>query len=463
MTNSSPVLADLDGDGALDIVFGAGVDRLRPGPEGYTFSDEPEIPGHVIAVSGAGNEILWDAPNPGEAFTTARFLDVNGDGVLDVIMGGREGAFTAFGGADGTTLWRVDPQGVAKTPVPYNFFSPALIEDVNGDGVNDLVVVYGGDDTKLPGDARDPGHLVMISGSDGAILSVHETPDGSESYSSVVVYRRPDGREWLIFGTGGETHGGTAYRAPVASLMDGSFRTRVERLVPAGAKGVMAPATLVELTGDGEPDVVISTFDGRLIAVDGATREALWHHSAEGEEAYHPAAVTRITPDGRLGLALSRGMGVFPRYVGTVHRLYDAADGELLYEYRDPQHPAGAPLAVDLNGDGIDEPFFFSMRYPTARGGRIHVLDVSTRQLVTHDVSGNMASTPLIADPRQTGTLELIALSWHIGPGAGAPDWRNMSWELTRLDLGAPTPPLMAWAGYMGTAANGRYEGAARN
>ena len=30
LTNSSPSLIDLNGDGALDIVYGTGVDRLRP-------------------------------------------------------------------------------------------------------------------------------------------------------------------------------------------------------------------------------------------------------------------------------------------------------------------------------------------------------------------------------------------------------------------------------------------------
>src|SRR5690606_23795042 len=130
------------------------------------------------------------------------------------------------------------------------------------------------------------------------------------------------------------------------------------------------PATLVELTGDAEPDIVISTFDGRLIAVDGATGATLWTHRAEGEESYHPAAVARIARDGRLGLLVSRGIGAFPRYAGSVHRIHDAADGSVVYEYRTPLQPAGAPLAVDLTGDGIEQPIFCSPRYPAHPGDR---------------------------------------------------------------------------------------------
>lgn len=458
MTISSPSLVDLTGDGVLDIVFGTGVDRVRPQPRRMVFTDEPDVSGYVVAVSGASNEILWSVPNPRDGFTTPRFADLNVDGVADVVMGGREGALNAFSGVDGTRLWRVDPARVARTRFPYNFFSPGLVRDANGDGVRDLVVVYGGDDTKLASEPRDPSYLAVISGADGAILAVHKTPDGNESYSSVVVYDRPGDAEWLIFGTGGETHGGTAYRAPVASLLDGTFATRAEPLLaPSRAKGVIAPATLVPLTDDAELDVVINTFDGRLIAVDGASGDPLWERRDDGEESYHPAAVTRLSRDGRLGLFVSRGIGTFPRYVASVHRLLDADDGRLLYQYRDPFYPAGAPLAVDLTGDSVDEPFFFSVRFPTAQGARIHVLHLASGQLITHEVATNYWSTPAIVDARGAGTLELIGLSWHQGDNTGAPGWRDVQWQLLRMDLGAKAPAFRSWAAYMGTGTDGHY------
>lgn len=458
LTQSSPALADLNRDGAADIVFGTGKDRVKPGRGRYVFTPEIPVPGYVLAVSGATNQVLWKAPHPGEAYTTPRFADMNRDGVPDVVMGGREGAFVAYSGVDGKPIWRIDPATVAKTSFPYNFFTPALIRDANGDGVPDLVAAYGGNDMKLPKQPRDPAFLLVVSGADGRILASHQTPDGKETYCSPVVYRRPDGAEWVIFGTGGETDAGAAYRAPVASLLDGTFEKRVERLVPPGAgKGVIAPATLVELTGDADPDIVISAFDGRLITLDGATGKVLWQQQAPGEEAYHGAAVVRIGKDGKLGFFVSRGIGAFPRYVGSAHRLYDAKDGRVLYEYKDPNYPAGAPLAVDLTGDGIDEPFFFSMKFPTAQGGRIHILHLPTRRLITHDVPTNLASTPVIADPRGTGTLELSAPSWSLAQTSEAPTWRDLKAELLRLDLSAKTPAFRAWAGYMGTAADGEY------
>jgi hypothetical protein len=482
MTTSSPSLADLSGDGVPDIVFGTGVDRVIPNPAGGRMLDkEPDISGYVVAVSGASNEILWQVPNPRDAFTTPRFARLNGDSVPDVVMGGREGVLSAFSGKDGALLWRTTGDAVAKTSFPLNFFTPAVIDDANGDAVPDLVVTYGGDDSALPRDPRSPGYVAVISGADGKVLAVQKTPDGAETYSSPVVYRRADRTQWVVFGTGGETRGGAAYRAPVASLRDGSFAARAERLVEPGKKGVIAPATLADITGDGELDIIISAFGGRLVAVDGASGKVLWTNVGEGEETYQPAAVVRIAQGGQLGLFISRGIGAFPKYVGSVHRLLAAADGRVLYEYKDAFYPAGAPLAVDLDDDGVDEPIFFTVRFPSAHGGRIYVLDIASDSLIAHDVPTNLWTTPVIADPRGTGKLEMIGLAWSLrtdprqpagasspggfdvlgDPGKGAPTWRDLRWQLLRLNLGGRTPDSRSWAAYMGTATDGQYTSSA--
>ena len=459
MTNSSPNLADLDGDGIDDIVYGTGTDRVRPVAGGkFRFATEPEVSGYVVAISGSTNRVLWRVPNPRDAFTTPRFARLNGDAIPDVLMGGREGAFSAFDGTNGNVLWRVSPTRVARTEDLYNFSRPALIRDANADGVPDIVVVYGGNDLRPPNAPRDPSFLVVISGADGAIMKVHVSPDSAEMYMAPVVYDRADGTEWVIFGTGGETHAGAAYRAPVASLLDDSFGRRAERITtPGPTKGVIAPATVVELTGDAELDIVISTFDGRLITLDGASGATLWEQRHDAEESYHPAAVVRLA-DAKLGLFVSRGQGAFPRYVASTHRLFDAATGAVLYQSRDAFFPGGAPLAVDLTNDGVDEAVFFSQRYPAAQGGRIYILEVASRKLISHDLPTIFGTTPVIADVRKTGTLELIGLSWSVTSKPGeAAGWRDRQSHLHRLDLSVPAPAFRSWAAYMGTETDGHY------
>jgi outer membrane protein assembly factor BamB len=368
------------------------------------------------------------------------------------VAGGREGALAAFSGRDGAILWRIDPNEIAETPGPYNFTTPAPIGDVNADSVIDFVGAYGGNATRLPGKPRDSGFFTVISGADGSIVATYPTPDSAETYCSPVVYRRSDGTPWVILGTGGETAGGAAFRAPVASLLDGTFPEAVERLTPKGRKGVIAPATVVELTGDDEPDIVISTFDGQLVVLDGATGSLVWERQEESEEAYHSAAVARIARDGKVGLLVSRGIGTFPMYRATVHRLYDARDGSLLYRHSDPVLSAGAPLAADLTDDGIDELIFFA--YP----GRIYIYYPLSKNLVTHDLGANFSGTPVIADPRRTGSLELIGVAWQVLPHEGeAAVAGDVMSRLLRLNLNAPTPEFMAWGSYMGTHNDGQY------
>ena len=456
MTSSSPSFADLDGDNVPDIVFGTGVDRTRPVGRRLQFTGVPTVSGEVVAVSGATNRMLWKVPNPRDAFTTPRFAAVNGDRIPDVIMGGREGVLTAYDGSNGQVLWRLLGDDVVQTPFPYYFLTPAVVYDVNGDGVKDLIDTYGGNDTRMPTEPRDPGYVMLISGADGKVLAKQSVPDSAETYASPVVYRRRDGSTWLIFGTGGESLGGAEYRAPIASLLDGTFAARVQRLSTSGSKGVIAPPTLLDLNADGELDIVVSTFDGRLIALDGATGRPLWQHDDPREETYHSAAVVRLA-GARIGLFVSRGIGAFPKYVGTVHRLYDAADGRMVYEYRDPNYPGGAPLAVDLTGDGVDEVLFFSIRFPAAQGARIHIVHLPTRTLITRDVPTNLWSTPAVADIRGAGRLELIALSWLTGTKGGSMAHPDLSWQLLRLDLSARTPAFRSWAGYMGTENDGQF------
>lgn len=430
MTVSSPRVVDLNGDGKLEIIFGTGMARVVPRNGTFIFADEPDPPGYVLAVDGPTNRVLWQVPHPGDAFTTAQVADLNGDRVLDVVMGGREAAFRAYSGSDGKQLWQVDGSAVAKTPQPYSFFTPAFVRDVNGDGVQELVVGYGGDDLKLSSQPRSAGYIALISGKDGKVLASHRTPDGSETYCAVIAYDRRDGQQWVIFGTGGETFGGSAYRVPVSAFIDGSFAQRTEPLLPLGRKGVMAPAILLDINGDGEQDIVISTFDGRLAAINGATGKAIWQEERADEESYHPPAVMRVAPDRRPGLFISRGLGTFPRYRGSVHRLHDAANGRVLYEYQNTLFPGGAPIVVDLDGDGIDEPFFFSVRYPNGVGARIHLVQTASSSLITHDLPTNYWTTPAIADARGRDTLELIGLSWLQNADSG------LTWQLSRLNLG---------------------------
>ena len=76
----------------------------------------------------------------------------------------------------------------------------------------------------VPGaSVRLGGKLLLISGRDGSIIRQALVPDHRESYFSPVLYDRQDGTEVVLFGTGGETHGGGLWVISLHDLIKGQI------------------------------------------------------------------------------------------------------------------------------------------------------------------------------------------------------------------------------------------------
>lgn len=120
-------MADLDGDGALDLYFGN-----WGGPDG------------VYLTGGRGPLAFERAPSDGKASgaPVVSVVDVDGDGALDVLHGGSQTG-TAWSKGDGrggfaarTLFPQVDP--FAPIPAAHGFTSA----DVDGDGYLDICVAF---------------------------------------------------------------------------------------------------------------------------------------------------------------------------------------------------------------------------------------------------------------------------------------------------------------------------------
>ena len=78
-TFSSPRVTDLNHDGVGDIILGVG--RLE-----FMACDSA-----ILALDGKTGEMLWKNAAADQIFGSATLLDLNKDGVQDVIIGGRVG------------------------------------------------------------------------------------------------------------------------------------------------------------------------------------------------------------------------------------------------------------------------------------------------------------------------------------------------------------------------------------
>ncbi|MEL6906702.1 MAG: integrin alpha [Planctomycetota bacterium] len=154
---------DVDGDGVPDL--------------GFASSDA------VSVIAGASDTRLWtvtvSSPSTGFGFTPIG--DVNLDGVTDLAhtsLGSTSspGDTTILSGADGALIWSVPLEGS----------SVARIGDANGDGVDDFAV--GNRDASTTGVAAFHGRAYVLDGTDGTVLRMHEPAQlaSSQAYGASV-------------------------------------------------------------------------------------------------------------------------------------------------------------------------------------------------------------------------------------------------------------------------------------
>merc|ERR1712142_1069254 len=116
------------------------------------------------------------------------------------------------------------------------------------------------------------------------------TPDRRETFYPPQVTTGPDGRQIVIYGTGGNLNKGALY---AISLLD-LYRKHINstRLIyRAPVKGFITPASLVDVTGDGVQDIILATMNSNVLAFDGNTFDCVWNKTIPQSESLTTVAV----------------------------------------------------------------------------------------------------------------------------------------------------------------------------
>lgn len=311
-----------------------------------------------VALDGQTGDTLWNTVARWQVYASPTFIDITNDQVLDVIMGGRFAEMKAVNGVTGEVIWEFfpyDPPIVASDSGWYNFYSCQLIPDQNGDGIDDLLTANGGDALVGPNDPnRPPGNLVILSSIDGAVIAKAQVPDDAETYCSPVVARFGDDTLRVVYGTGGETLPGGLWRCKLSDVIDEDLADS-ELLHFSDSNGYVAPPSLVDLNGDGVFDIVANSYDDHLVAVDGDNLDLMWEKVVQNAECNGNPSVGWLNADQVPDVVSIMAIGEWPHYNQFIRYLIDGVDGSVIDSMILPFADFSATLLIDVNSDGIDE------------------------------------------------------------------------------------------------------------
>jgi hypothetical protein len=257
LIDSAPAIADLDGDGWLEIVVGVGA------PAGvFGYNGGMIVLDHTGHMRSGWPQITADQIGPGmggpdgyiEGFYSSPALgDIDGDGDLEIIAGSWDMRVYAWH-SDGTlvTGW---PRFVYDTV----WSSPALA-DIDNDGHLEIII---GVDAHNP----DGGHLYVFRG-DGTLQPGFPILIDQTIYSSpAVADLSGDGKSDIVVGTG-NFYSGKGY---AVYAWDAQGNLLPGWPVATGGYVLSAP-TVGDIDGDGKPEVIVGCNDGKVYAFRGDGR-----------------------------------------------------------------------------------------------------------------------------------------------------------------------------------------------
>lgn len=352
-----PKIGAIGSPGAIDLNDDGVLDIVIGGsPKEFISS-----PHGVMALDGKSGTMLWQTPNRNQIVGSPQFLFINGDKIPDIVIGGRSAQLLGLDGKNGEILWEYLPTDTITDYINdttiLNFYTPQLINDELFDDPK-ILTAYGGFVKAQRGDERPVGYLMLLDAKTGGVEIKMPMPDGKETYMSPIIHKNASGEAQIIFGTGGEYIHGNLYMISLNDFAEKAYGS-TKLLAEGRGKGFIAPPVLADINLDGTKDIVINSVDGRLLAIDGQAQKLLW--SFEFETSYDvytmPAPGLFTAGDKVPDFFCSYGYGPWPDTEYTINFLIDGSDGAIVFKDTLGKFQYASPVSFDLESDGTDEVF----------------------------------------------------------------------------------------------------------
>jgi hypothetical protein len=247
----TPSFVDLDGDGDFDLVMGEFSGALR------SFANDGA--GAFTALTGAANPFGGFAPG---FFSAPSVVDLDGDGDLDLVVGDFDGTLRSFANEGAGAFTALTGAANPYAGIDVGFSSSPSFVDLDGDGDLDLVV--GNSFGKISIFVNNgAGHFSTLTGAANPFAGIDVGDKSSPSFVDLDA----DGDLDLVIGE----DFGTLFS--FANDGVGAFTALTGAANPfAGIDvgGDSAPS-FVDLDGDGDLDLVVGAYDGTLVTYENTT------------------------------------------------------------------------------------------------------------------------------------------------------------------------------------------------
>ena len=415
-SHASPTFVDVDGDGDLDAVIGKydGLISYYVNNGDGTFTEQ---------TNGASD------PNPfGDVNVTENaspvFADWDGDGDLDLLVGNKAGELAYFRNDDGAFI-ALDATENPFADLSYENDAAPTVGDVDGDGDLDLIV---GDDF---------GDLFYIENDEGALAEIPRNTIGlggdlSLSSSHAFTDIDADGDEDLVRGS---------FEGTLAVLenTDGVFALAETNPLdtPAVMVGYISQPAFADIDGDGDEDLFLGSYQndiqyhsndgGVFTQVEGEGNPFNGINAGDNES----ISFVDLDGDGDLDAIIGNKMGQVKYFENTDGVFAEAPasnpfEGISFEVAGNPNHPVQTAFA-DIDGDGDMDGYFglidgnmrvFENMGDVGRNSSVTFTELTGEDNPFNGMDFGRSASPAFGDIDGDGDMDLIitnaaGLSFH--------------------------------------------------
>ena len=459
-SQSSLRATDLNNDGVLDLVIGAGKNEFQFSKQG------------ILAINGLDGAILWTQEASDQVFGSATFTDITGDGNSDVIIGGRSAILKAIDGLNGKLIWQYEKKHEAHPILKYanfNFYNSIVIPDQNNDGIQDLLTVNGGNSKAAPNSTKDryPGVLMVFDSKSGDVLAADTMPDGKETYMTpICIEQYNSSANSIIFGTGGETIDGGLYKITLEEFTRSGLM-HADKIASEIGHGFIAPPTAVDITKDGVLDVIAISHGSTIYAINGKNDNLIWKNKIENTESSNSFSVGYFNRDEVPDLFTFVSKGKWPDNRGSMQIMLNGMNGNI--EFIDSIGCTGfsSPVIYDFNNDGIDDAIISVNEFDCSKGFIESISSTIVNKLVSVDFTNhkiniidqspkfkNIFTTPWIGDIDNDNYVDIV-YAQYFSESSYLTSFLGM--RVRRISTSVRMRKPVIWGAYMGSKGDGKF------